>query len=462
MSLPKEKVAEAKKASETNPIEIYKSKLMEDYSAYYQEILKDPETYINAYKNGVRLFTDFCTVMAMEDSFVATFLSRIKKEPTYQIPTLAVSFNKKERTVEFIYNPVFFLYFYAKNSNYGKMFIYHEIMHIVHEHFTRHNVLNINENSLKSIGVDFNIMQNVAMDLAANSILKEEIFKSDFNDETAIGCFPGFTHFKKFEPHKSTEEYMIMLLKEILSEKPEESSAMKAICSNGYKDIQFDDHSGAEELSDSEKEAFRQESRDIVESAIEESERRTGNQTSSFLAYLKKILKVRIDAERALAYFIEKSINVLKKYTLKKINKKMPYVHPGHVKKRQSYLALAVDQSGSVDDQLLAKILTVCDQFSEQTIIDLIPFDCEVAVDKIKTYEKGDKVDNNRFKAGGTCFNSVTDYVNNNDKYDGLIILTDLGAPFPKSCRVDRIWVTSTQYESDQFEKNGEPVYYFK
>ena len=44
---------------------------------------------------------------------------------------------------------------------------------------------------------------------------------------------------------------------------------------------------------------------------------------------------------------------------------------------------------------------------------------------------------------GGTDFRAPTEYVNERKEFDALIVLTDLCAPAPGSCRVKRMWLTN-------------------
>ena len=75
----------------------------------------------------------------------------------------------------------------------------------------------------------------------------------------------------------------------------------------------------------------------------------------------------------------------------------------------------------------------------------VIPFDDRVFENKIYTWKKGEKRKWERVLHGGTNFNAPTDYVNKHPEFDALLVLTDLYAPVPKPCKVQRAWLT-TQY----------------
>jgi hypothetical protein len=58
---------------------------------------------------------------------------------------------------------------------------------------------------------------------------------------------------------------------------------------------------------------------------------------------------------------------------------------------------------------------------------------------------------------GGTDFNAPTKYVNEND-FDGVAILTDMQAPKPIPCKVQRIWFTDKTNANSPYFKSDEIV----
>jgi predicted metal-dependent peptidase len=240
---------------------------------------------------------------------------------------------------------------------------------------------------------------------------------------------------------------------------------LKEKMSQNSNAFDFDEHEFMEQiegLSQEEKEIIKNELREQINNAINKSVA-AGNSTNEVLKGLAKLISPpSLDMESVLSFFIERSVYTTRKPSMKKINKKVPYIFPGKNKRKTSHLALAVDQSGSVDDDLLTRLLKTCEKFLDHTSIDIIPFDCgDILPEKIRSLKMGDKVKLERVLTGGTDFNKPTEYINNSDLYDGLIILTDLGAQMPVPCCVERLWITSEDFKNPQIEESGEIVLKF-
>ena len=108
--------------------------------------------------------------------------------------------------------------------------------------------------------------------------------------------------------------------------------------------------------------------------------------------------------------------------------------------------------SGSVSDVLLAKILTELKSLSRLATFSIIPFDSAVLESEVYKVEKdSNKLKWERVLTGGTCFDSITRYVNENQEYDALIIASDLEASMPGACRVRRLWLTDEQHEASSY-----------
>jgi predicted metal-dependent peptidase len=76
----------------------------------------------------------------------------------------------------------------------------------------------------------------------------------------------------------------------------------------------------------------------------------------------------------------------------------------------------------------------------------VIPFDTRVDDSKVQVWKKGQSRKRERVMCGGTCFDAPTKWVNEHGGFDGLIVLTDMEAPKPIACRVQRMWMTTEHY----------------
>ncbi len=89
-------------------------------------------------------------------------------------------------------------------------------------------------------------------------------------------------------------------------------------------------------------------------------------------------------------------------------------------------LLFAVDVSGSVSTQDVQNAFSIVNRLFKYGIesIDVIWFDTEIRNEKPLTIKRARK-EVAVFGRGGTAFQPLMDYIDDNRKYDGLIIFTD-------------------------------------
>jgi len=224
--------------------------------------------------------------------------------------------------------------------------------------------------------------------------------------------------------------------------------------SGGFKDMDgedgsdlgnFDDHGGWDELTDDQRQMVEERAKDIMEKAAKEannSGRGWGSVSNGIKKDIMERLKTRVNWKKVLRAFIGAAQRADKSNTMRRINRRFPYIHAGRKVNRVANIAISIDQSGSVSDQELNAFFNELNKLSELATFTVIPFDTKVAEDKVYTWKKGEKRKWERVMYGGTCFNAPTDYVNKGN-YDGHIVLTDLMAPKPKPSRCRRMWMAS-------------------
>lgn len=138
--------------------------------------------------------------------------------------------------------------------------------------------------------------------------------------------------------------------------------------------------------------------------------------------------------------------------SIKRINRKYPYVHPGLVKGHVARMLIAIDMSGSVNDEMLNMFFGALSKLSKKIDIDILPFDCSMSKDELFTWKRGTVPDLKRVRCGGTDFNVPTAFVNdveNRGRWDGLLIMTDGHAPKPDYSRIKRGWVLGEKCKLD-------------
>jgi predicted metal-dependent peptidase len=164
-----------------------------------------------------------------------------------------------------------------------------------------------------------------------------------------------------------------------------------------------------------------------------------------------------IDWKAVLRQFIGQAQKAESINTVKRINKRYPYIHAGKRSKRHANIAISIDQSGSVSDELLGLFFAELNSLSKIATFTVIPFDCGLDESKIFAWKKGKNRETERVLSGGTDFNAPTQYVNERG-FDGHIVLTDMMAPEPKPSKCRRMWMTDEQGAQNPYFRNNERI----
>ena len=128
--------------------------------------------------------------------------------------------------------------------------------------------------------------------------------------------------------------------------------------------------------------------------------------------------------------------------TMKRINRKYPYVHPGRKRGHSAHLAIYMDQSGSVSDEDISLLFGELNNLGRMMQFTLIPFDSTVDTDNEVAWRRGQKQPPRRWRTGGTNFDAVAKHAEENaHRFDGYIVLTDGECSDPGPSRMRRAWV---------------------
>ena len=159
-----------------------------------------------------------------------------------------------------------------------------------------------------------------------------------------------------------------------------------------------------------------------------------------------------------LRYFVKVSQRCDKSSTVRRINKRFPRIHAGKKVNRVANIAISIDQSGSVSDQMLALFFSELNNLASIATFTVIPFDTRVDDKLVYTWKKGKKNLWERVMCGGTDFNAPTKWVNADSKFDGHIVLTDMCAPKPVSSACPRMWMTDKENARNPYFKTSEII----
>jgi len=388
--------------------------------------------------------------LLMREPFFAALSRRIDKIRTDSVPTAGVRVNPDSAQFELFYNPDFMG---ALKDEHKLGVLMHEFYHIVFEHVTTRKP----EAGIRRI-------DNIAMDLAING-LSEMSGKLPCEAEPGPvlreggepmkGCLPGEGKFSHLPANQTYEWYLAAL------EKMEEESKQNGEGSPFGEDDDFDVHEGFGEGGGNAQanEIAKERMKEAMKKAAEEADKagNWGSVSQSMKKTIKDRLATKVDWKKMLRYFVRTSQRADKRSTPRRLNKRFPKVHPGKRVRRQAKIAISIDQSGSVDDGMLAAFYSELDNLAQFAEFTVIPFDTDVAKDKVYVWKKGERRKAERVMCGGTCFDAPTKFVNDG-KFDGHIVLTDMMAPKPIASKCQRMWMTTKQCAERPYFQTNERV----
>ena len=385
-----------------------------------------------------------------DEPFFASLSRRINKSKTTAISTAGVRVNPTTGRFEMVYNPDFFE---GLTDTERRGVLKHEFYHLVFEHVT---------GRLPPEGMTK--MWNVATDLAINSHLLGELPEG--------GCFPQQKPFEDY-PLEQSSEWYFNKLKNDEQFKPkddegegegdgdQDGEGSGKGSGGGELPDSLDDHSGwGDGVDQATREIAEQRLKEDLKDITDEMNgggRGWGSVPADVRKQIQDFITPKVDWRKVLRYFIKTSQRANKKSTVRRLNRRFPYIHAGRKVTRRAKIAISIDQSGSVSDIMLALFFSELTSLSKYAEFTVIPFDTEVAEDEVFVWKKGKKQTWERVKTGGTCFNAPTKWVNEKD-FDAHLILTDMEAPKPVSSKIQRAWVTTPQYAERPYFVTNERI----
>ena len=397
--------------------------------------------------------------LLMREPFFAALSRRIDKTPTNALPTAGVRVNPHTQQFELMYNPDFMG---ALSDDHKLGVLMHEFYHLIFEHVTGRKP----EGGLQRI-------DNIAMDLAINGLdemrnmLPNEASPGPVmpgSGEPMKGVFPGEGPFKDLPSNKTYEWYLEALKKMGEEQKQQQEGEGGQGQPGGEGDPfggadSFDSHEGFGEGDSTTQEIAKERLKEAVKKAAEEAQqaRNWGSVSSRMREDILDRIATHVDWRKVLRYFVKTSQRADRRSTPRRINRRFPRIHPGKRVRRHAKIAISIDQSGSVDDQMLAAFFSELNELAAIAQFTVVPFDTEVCEDKVYVWKKGTHRRTERVLHGGTCFDAPTRYVNEHG-FDGHIILTDMMAPKPISSQCQRMWMTTKQHAERPYFQTNERV----
>ena len=207
---------------------------------------------------------------------------------------------------------------------------------------------------------------------------------------------------------------------------------------------QMDQHGGWDSMTDEERQIAEHKVKEALRKAVSKCDRngQWGTIPASTREELRRLASDVVDWKKVLQNFVGSRQRMNKAHTMRRINRKYPYIHPGVQRSHTAHIGVFVDMSGSVGDDDLERVYAVLGSLAKKVTFTFAPFDYTVDEDNIFEWKKGQKKPPVRFRSGGTSFIAVNEYVKKHrNLFDGIIICTDGEAEDPGPSPVRRCWV---------------------
>ncbi len=225
-----------------------------------------------------------------------------------------------------------------------------------------------------------------------------------------------------------------------------DKDGQQCTCGEDWLDS-MDDHSGWDQIPEEMREAVTGRIQGIVEKAVRKADSQAsgwGNIPSHLREEIRKSVIKVVDWRNVLRNFVGSLERGNKTTSMKRINKRYPYIHPGTKRGYTAKLLIAVDQSGSVSDGMLSAFFGELASLTKRVSVTILPFDYTVDEQNMVEWRKGTNPEIKRVRGGGTDFEAPTKFANdpkNRGRWDGMLILTDGECSKPGPSRIKRGWV---------------------
>lgn len=366
---------------------------------------KDIEIQKNAQEKLVTNMTGFYNVFPL----YYYLLAPIDKKPLKSIQTMSVSCPKRADgyyDITLNYNPQFVL---GLSNSQLCVVLHHESLHLSLKHLVR-------------IGNRDKMLANMAADVVVNSAipnLKGRVGDEMYNQLCVADKFPSL---KGVNLREETFETVYEKLKDDPKAK-EMSQQMK------FEHIWGDSSDGDNGESDSNSADANVQKEALFDAAIRQAVKDLeGKDAGDIPGELQRIIEeltvVKFNWKKYISIFAQRLAQEDKSNTWKRLNRRNPYLTPGHKKEYKPSLLVAVDNSGStcnVYDEFMAHICLI------SKTIDIDVIGCDTRVNFEYSFANGKMPTNfsDKMSGGGTMFQPVFDYAKGKAKYDGIIYLTD-------------------------------------
>lgn len=381
----------------------------------------DPENYL---KRADEFDQDFLQLY-MYDPFLGAVSLDVTKFADPKCPTAYVGIRKNGARFDVVmgYSPKFFR---GLSSEERKGVIRHELYHLIFQHIFSRSCADPSDMKLWNWGTD----------LAINSLIGAENLprmclipgQNPIDPKTGKPIEGPYAAYIKSAPKLQSSDHYYDELKKIRDENGENTPDYATLGS-------MDDHDGWGEIDPETIEELRDKVKGMIKNGTTRADQNNtwGTVPQHIQEYIRKMLSNEVDWKSIIRNFIGRTRTVERNSTIKRINKKMPYIQPGVKRPMRANFACFMDQSGSMSDEDIALLFGELGNLANLTQLDVFHFDTEIDEKSHHIWKRGDNTPRClRTRCGGTDFQAVANFANdskNRHRWSGIIILTDGYAP---------------------------------
>jgi predicted metal-dependent peptidase len=408
-----------------------------------QEHLENEDVEIIDESKDISFLNPVFLELFRNEPFLGQISMNITKVADAKMPTAYIGARPNGNSLEIMmgFNPKFMASL-TKEQQFGV--IKHEIYHMVFQHIFSRAMGDSN----------YKVLWNWATDLAINSIIGKENLPdlclipghTPTDPKTGKPIDGPYAEYIQKAIHKQSSDHYFEELKKIQQEQGDEDLTIAIGSGIGT----MDGHDIWDQLPADVQEQIRDKVRGMMSDAANNAQKSNswGSIPQEIQQVIQKILSREVDWRTILRNFVGRTRTTERNSTIRKVNKKLPYIQPGIKRKFNAEHVVFIDQSGSMSDHDIALMFGELESLSSLTSIDVYHFDTEVDEKSHTVWKKGAAHPKpHRTRCGGTDFNAVADFMNdrrNRGKYASVIILTDGYAPVMKQIIGSKVlWVVT-------------------
>ena len=372
--------------------------------------------------------------LILSEPFYGLFLIMLNKRWEKSVPTAGVCLNGIN------YQLLISEEYWSKLSEPHRIgLLKHELLHIGFFHLTEYSSLTDRE------------LANIAMDLEINQYIAAHLLPPG---GMVLSMFPELN----LEPKKGTHYYYEKLqqgkkdgncpnLNKKLQGMGQGQMTVTISVKGKDQEAQMPDHStwkDMQDLPEATQKLVQKQVEHILKEVAEQAQKSCGSIPGEFSEILSRINhkeEPKFDWRGYLRRFSGGSTKIYTKKTRRKFNKRYDE-NPGLKIKPKRHILVAIDTSGSVSKDELNEFLGEMYHI-QKTGTEITVVQADTAISHIEKFNH--RKDFQVYGRGGTCFQPVIDYYNENtSKYTCLFYFTDGEASAPTKAKGRMLWVLSS------------------